>query len=74
MSRATSETRARIRVVNPNSNEAVTHGLDAALEPLRFAGGPDIVCHSIKRLQIINHKSALFGCMVPALSWFRIDD
>jgi Asp/Glu/hydantoin racemase len=34
----------RIRVINPNSNEAVTSGLDAALEPLRFANGPEIVC------------------------------
>jgi allantoin racemase len=33
-----------IRVINPNSNEAVTRGLDAALEPLRFADGPEIVC------------------------------
>ena len=37
----------RIRVVNPNSNEAVTRGLDAALEPLRFADGPEIVCSTL---------------------------
>jgi allantoin racemase len=37
----------RIRVVNPNSNEAVTRGLDAALEPLRFANGPEIVCSTL---------------------------
>jgi Asp/Glu/hydantoin racemase len=42
-----SETRPRIRVVNPNSNEAVTRGLDAALEPLRFAAGPEIVCSTL---------------------------
>src|SRR5260370_38562347 len=39
--------RARIRVVNPNSNEAVTAGLDQALEPLRFASGPEIVCSTL---------------------------
>lgn len=39
--------RARIRVVNPNSNEAVTRGLDVALEPLRFEGGPEIVCSTL---------------------------
>src|SRR5262245_23932500 len=33
----------RIRVINPNSNEDVTRGLDAALERLRFADGPEIV-------------------------------
>jgi allantoin racemase len=37
----------RLRVINPNSNEAVTRGLDAALEPLRFANGPEIVCSTL---------------------------
>ena len=38
---------ARIRVVNPNSNEAVTRGIAAAVAPLRFAGGPEIVCSTL---------------------------
>jgi Asp/Glu/hydantoin racemase len=38
------ETRRRIVVVNPNSNEAVTRGLSEALEELRFKGGPQIDC------------------------------
>jgi allantoin racemase len=42
-----SESRPRIRVINPNSNEMVTRGLDAALEPLRFANGPEIVCSTL---------------------------
>jgi Asp/Glu/hydantoin racemase len=42
-----SEATQRIRVINPNSNEAVTRGLDAALEPLRFADGPEIVCSTL---------------------------
>ena len=37
----------RIRVINPNSNEAVTRNLDDALEPLRFRGGPEIVCSTL---------------------------
>jgi len=37
----------RIRVINPNSNDAVTRGLDAALDPLRFASGPEIVCSTL---------------------------
>jgi allantoin racemase len=37
----------RIRVVNPNSNETVTRGLDVELEPLRFANGPEIVCFTL---------------------------
>ena len=39
--------RHRIRVVNPNSNEAVTRGIDEALAPLRFADGPEIVCSTL---------------------------
>lgn len=39
--------RARIVVVNPNSNEAVTRGLDEALRPLAFQDGPEIVCRTL---------------------------
>jgi len=35
---------ARILVINPNSSEAVTRGIDEAVEPLRMAGGPAIEC------------------------------
>jgi allantoin racemase len=40
-------TRRRIVVINPNSNEAVTRGLDDALRPLAFADGPEIVCTTL---------------------------
>lgn len=33
-----------IVVVNPNSNQAVTDGLDRALDPFRLDGGPEIDC------------------------------
>jgi Asp/Glu/hydantoin racemase len=33
-----------IVVINPNSTAAVTAGIDAALAPLRLAGGPEIEC------------------------------
>ncbi len=36
-----------ILVINPNSNPAVTHGFDEALEPLRRSGGPRIVCETL---------------------------
>jgi allantoin racemase len=42
-----SDGRRRIRVVNPNSNDVVTQGLAAALAPLRFADGPEIVCSTL---------------------------
>jgi Asp/Glu/hydantoin racemase len=38
----------RILVINPNSTEAVTRGIDAACEPLRMAGGPPIECMTLK--------------------------
>ena len=38
---------SRIRVINPNSNEVVTRNLDAALDALRFADGPEIVCSTL---------------------------
>ena len=37
----------RILVINPNSTEAVTDGVDRALDPLRLAGGPEIACHTL---------------------------
>ncbi len=42
-----SDKRLRIRVVNPNSNESVTHAIDSALDPLRFENGPEIVCSTL---------------------------
>ena len=37
-----------IFVINPNSNENVTAGIDAAMAPLRIQGGPDIRCLTLK--------------------------
>jgi allantoin racemase len=39
--------RPSILVINPNSNEAVTRGLEKALRPLAFANGPQIVCTTL---------------------------
>ncbi len=38
---------ATIHVINPNSLEAVTRGMDEALQPLRLAQGPRIACHTL---------------------------
>lgn len=37
----------RILVINPNSNDAVTRGMDAACDRLRIAGGPAIECATL---------------------------
>jgi allantoin racemase len=39
--------RRRILVVNPNSNEVVTRGLEAALAPVGFQDGPEIICETL---------------------------
>jgi allantoin racemase len=36
-----------IVVINPNSTEAVTAAIDAAMAPLRLDGGPGIVCQTL---------------------------
>lgn len=38
----------RILVINPNSTEAVTRGIDEACAPLRISGGPDIDCVTLE--------------------------
>lgn len=38
----------RILVINPNSTEAVTRGIDEACAPLRMPGGPGIDCVTLK--------------------------
>ncbi|KAB2847538.1 MAG: Asp/Glu racemase [Hyphomicrobiaceae bacterium] len=38
----------RILVINPNSNEAVTKGLEEALAPVRYQDGPAIECHTLR--------------------------
>jgi allantoin racemase len=39
--------RSSVYVINPNSSQAVTAAIDAAIEPLRSADGPDIVSLSL---------------------------
>ena len=38
----------RILVINPNSNEDVTHGIKAAVEPMAVAGGLEIECVTLR--------------------------
>jgi allantoin racemase len=39
--------RPRLLVINPNSNHLVTQGLQEALKPLGFEGGPEIICETL---------------------------
>lgn len=38
---------ALVRIINPNSNTAVTEGMSAAIECLRVPGGPALACETI---------------------------
>ena len=40
---------SKILVINPNSTEAVTRGIDEACEPLRLSGGPQIEVVTLKQ-------------------------
>src|ERR1700727_1867634 len=54
--------RPRILVINPNSNRLVTQGLEDALKPLCFEGGPEIVCETLADgpygIESDNHSAA----------------
>ena len=48
----------RILVINPNSTEAVTRGIDEAVEPLRIPGGPAIDCVTLKEARPASKPSS----------------
>src|SRR5689334_1654624 len=62
----------RILVINPNSTEAVTRGIDEAVEPLRMAGGPAIDCVTLKEGPPgIETQQHVDGVVPPLLSLVR---
>jgi len=56
---------ARIVVINPNCTLAVTRGIDEAVAPLRFAGGPRIDCVTLAEgppgIETQQHADAVVG-------------
>ena len=58
--------RPRILVINPNSNQLVTQGLEQALKPLDFEGGPEIVCEALTEglagWQVTDCRITMFDC------------
>lgn len=55
----------RIVVINPNSTQAVTDGIDEAVEPLRFADGPSIDCITLTEgppgIECQRHADSVIG-------------
>ncbi|HET7362263.1 MAG TPA: aspartate/glutamate racemase family protein [Burkholderiales bacterium] len=62
----------RILVINPNSTEAVTRGIDQAVEPLRMPGGPTIECVTLKEGPPgIETQQHVDGVVAPMLDLLR---
>src|SRR3954470_12042573 len=62
----------RILVINPNSTEAVTRGIDQAVEPLRMPGGPAIECVTLKEGPPgIETQQHVDGVVAPMLKLVR---
>ena len=62
----------RILVINPNSTEAVTRGIDQAVEPLRMPGGPAIECLTLKEGPPgIETQQHVDGVVAPMLKLVR---
>ena len=62
----------RILVINPNSTEAVTRGIDQAVAPLRMPGGPAIDCVTLKEGPPgIETQQHVDGVVAPLLKLVR---
>ena len=62
----------KILVINPNSTEAVTRGIDEACAPLRIAGGPVIDCVTLKEGPPgIETQQHVDGVVAPMLKLMR---
>ena len=61
-----------ILVINPNSTESMTRGIDAACEPLRIAGGPAIETATLKEGPPgIETQQHVDGLIAPLVSFVR---
>lgn len=61
----------RILVINPNSTEIVTRGIDEACAPLRMPGGPAIECVTLKEgppgIETQQHVDGVVGPLLDLL-------
>jgi allantoin racemase len=61
-----------IYVINPNSSQAVTDGIDAAMAPLRIVGGPAIECLTLTSGPVgIQTQRDVDGVVMPLLALAR---
>ena len=65
----------RILVINPNSTEVVTRGIDEACAPLRMPGGPQIDCVTLKEGPPgIETQQHVDGVVAPMLKLIREEE
>ena len=65
----------RILVINPNSTEAVTRGIDEACAPLRMPGGPAIECVTLKQGPPgIETQQHVDGVVAPMLKLIKAEE
>jgi len=61
----------RILFINPNSTEAVTEQMSAALEAFRFSGGPQLVCATLHSGPPgIETQTQVDGATANLIAWF----
>src|SRR2546429_445960 len=61
-----------ILVINPNSTESMTRGIDEACAPLRMSGGPGIECATLKEGPPgIETQQHVDGLIAPLVSFVR---
>ena len=62
----------RVLVINPNSTVAVTDGIDAAMDPFRFADGPEFDCVTLADgppgIETQRHVDAVVGPICDLIS------
>jgi allantoin racemase len=62
----------RILVINPNSTDAVTQGIDEAMAPLRFPAGPEIHCVTLREgPPAVESQSDADGVILPLCRLIR---
>jgi allantoin racemase len=65
----------RIAVINPNSTQAVTDGISAALQPLRFSDGPVIDCLTLAEGPPgIENQRHVDGVIIPLCELIKRED
>jgi Asp/Glu/hydantoin racemase len=61
----------RILIINPNSTEAVTEHMSAALDAFRFPGGPQLICETLRSGPPgIETQAHVDGATANLIAWF----